>query len=455
MNRTTNDLEIESVGKLLLRYSIPAIIAMLVNSLYNIVDRVFIGQGVGAMAISGLALTFPISTLQTACGMLIGAGAGARISIVLGKKDKDWAERILANALMLSFLISGIFILTATIFLDEILLAFGGSEETIKYAESYLRILIPGSIFSTLTFSFCNMLRASGYPSRSMFIIVSGAILNTILDPIFIFVLDLGIEGAAYATILSMAITSVVAVGSFLRKESNIQFRFRNFKLKLTIIRNILAIGISPFLINATSAGIVAMVSFLLIRHGGDLAVGAYGIVNSFIVLMILMVIGICQGMQPIVGYNFGAGHRDRMKDTLKLSVYAGVAVMSIGFTIAMVAPRYVALAFTKDPELIDLAVVGLRYVSLVAPLIGFQIVVTNFFQSIGKVKISIFLSLSRQVLFLFPLLFIIPRFFGLNGVWLAMPISDTISMIVTTLVLYRSRYLFRTSHLGGKDGID
>lgn len=455
MNQQTNALEFERIGKLLMRYAIPAIIAMLINSLYNIVDRIYIGQGVGAMAISGLALTFPISTLQTACGMLIGAGAGARISIVLGQKDKPWAERILANALMLSLLISTLFILSTMYFLDDILIAFGGSEETIDYAARYLRILLPGSFFSTLTFSFCNMLRASGFPARSMMVIVLGALLNIILDPIFIFALDMGIEGAAYATILSMAITSMVAIGAFFRKDSTIRFHLSNFKLEWKIVKNIFAIGISPFLINATAAGIVAMMSFLLIRHGGDLAVGAFGIVNSFLIMMVLIVIGICQGMQPIAGFNYGAGHRDRMKQALKLSIYSATAVMTFCFLVSQLLPEFVARAFTKDAELIALSVKGLRYVSLATPLIGFQIVVTNFFQSIGKVKISIFLSLSRQVIFLLPLLFIIPNIWGLDGVWLAMPISDTISMVVTALVLYRSRSLFRTSHAGTKEGVD
>lgn len=454
IDKKTDALGHEAIGKLLLTYSLPAIVATLINSLYNIVDRIFIGHGVGSIAISGLALTLPISALQTACGMLIGAGAAARISIVLGQKDKDWAEKILANALLLSVSVSAVFIAVSMIFMDEMLLLFGGSEQTIPYAKDYLQIVIPGSVFATLTFSFCNMIRASGYPTKSMMIIVAGALINTILDPIFIFGLDLGIKGGAIATVISMAATAVLALSHFLKEGKTINFHKRNFQLKMYIIRNILAIGISPFLINLTAAVVTAIISFSLMKYGGDLAIGAYGIINSFAVLIVMVIIGLCQGMQPIVGYNYGAGKRDRMKECLKLGIKIATVVSVFCFIVAEFLPRFVAICFTSDQELIDLSVNAIRIVLAASPFIGFQIVTTNFFQSIGKVKISILLSLSRQVLFLIPMLFILPPLFDLNGVWLSMPVADSISVIVAAVILYQNRFIFRT-RFGNPEGRD
>lgn len=446
IEKRTDALGHEAIGKLLLAYSLPAIVATLINSLYNIVDRIFIGHGVGSIAISGLALTLPISALQTACGMLIGAGAAARISIVLGQNDKDWAEKILANALVLSVAVSAVFITLSMVFMDELLHLFGGSEQTIPYAKDYLQIVIPGSVFATLTFSFCNMIRASGYPTKSMMIIVAGALINTVLDPIFIFGLDLGIKGGAIATVISMMTTAVLALSHFLKEGKTINFHKRNFQLKTYIIRNILAIGISPFLINLTAAVVTAIISFSLMKYGGDLAIGAYGIVNSFAVLIVMIIIGLCQGMQPIVGYNYGAGKRERMKECLILGIKIATVVSVFCFIVAEFFPKLVANAFTTDKELVDLSVNALRVVLIASPLIGFQIVITNFFQSIGKVKISILLSLSRQVLFLIPMLFILPPLFELDGVWMSMPVADSISVIVAAIILYNNRYIFRTS---------
>ncbi len=453
-DKKTDALGNASIAKLLLTYSLPAIVATLINSLYNIVDRIFIGHGVGSIAISGLALTLPIAALQTACGMLIGAGAGARISIVLGQKDKNWAEKILANALILSIIVSGLFILGTMVYMDELLMLFGGSEQTIPYAKSYLQIVIPGSVFATLTFSFCNMIRASGYPTKSMMIIVVGAILNTVLDPIFIFGLGLGIKGGAIATVISMVVTAILALWHFIKDGKTINFHRRNFQLKTYIIRNILAIGISPFLINLTAAVVTAIISSSLMRYGGDLAIGAYGIINSFAVLIVMIIIGLCQGMQPIVGYNYGAGKRDRMREALVLGIKVASVVSVICFIIAEFFPKYVAIAFTNDKELTEMSVHALRVVLAASPFIGFQIVITNFFQSIGKVKLSILLSLSRQVLFLIPMLFILPPIFELSGVWLAMPVADSISVIFAAVVLYRNRHIFRTS-MGTLEGLN
>ncbi len=443
INSSATALAHEKIGPLLLRYSLPSIVGMLVASLYNIVDRVYIGQGVGPMAISGLALTLPLMTLVAAIGTLVGVGASSRISIVLGMKDLRWARNILGNALVLTFLLSGILVSVSMIYLDEILVAFGGSEQTIPYAKDYLQIVIPGSILSNLSYSFSGMMRASGFPNKSMYTILIGVGLNIALDPVFIFGFGMGIRGAAIATVVSMLVSAVFVMNHFLDRRHPVHFRRDCFRPKKRIIRNIVSIGMAPFLMNLAASGVNIIMNHQLVREGGDLAIGAYGIIGSFAMLAVMCIMGLCQGMQPIVGYNFGARRYKRMKDVLLLTLRTAFLMMLVGWALAELFPKILVGAFTHDPELSKMAVHGMRIVCLMLPVVGFQIVASTFFQSISKAPKAIFMSLTRQVIFLIPALILFSRWFGLTGTWLAIPFADLLAALIALAFLLDERRAF------------
>ena len=427
------------VGKLLWKYSVPAIVGTMVMSLYNVIDRIFIGQGVGADAISGLALTFPIMSLAGAIGMLVGLGASARISIVLGQNDKVKAEKILANSLVLSLSFAVCYLTFFSVYMDDILRSFGGSDRTIPYAREFLIYIMPGMLCTNLCYSFNNMMRASGYPQKAMITMLIGAVMNVILDPIFIFWFKMGIKGAAIATVISMAVSTVFVMYHFIGKESSIRFHKHSFRLQGQIIRNIVSIGMSPFLINLTASAVAIFMNTSLQKYGGDTAIGAFGIINSYGMLIVMLIIGLCQGMQPIVGYNYGAGNYTRMKKAFVLTGIVATICCTVGWIGSTFFPYYIIRAFTTDTNLIDVAIHGMRIVMGVFPIVGFQIVTTNLFQSLGMASKSIFLSLTRQVIFLIPLLLIFPRIYALNGIWIAMPVSDTIATAITLLLLWRT----------------
>ena len=433
----------EPVGKLLLKYSIPSIVGMMVVSLYNIVDRVFIGQGVGPMAISGLALTFPLMNMVAAVGTLVGVGASTRISIVLGMKDVKWAKNILGNALFLTFAMSALLITPSMIWLDEILRLFGGSDLTIPYAKDYLRIVIPGSVLTNLSFSFGGMMRAAGFPKKSMLVNLIGIGLNFILDPIFIFGFGMEIQGAAWATVISMFVSTLFVMRHFADKRNEVHFEREGFRLKTRIIRNIVSIGLAPFLMNTAGCMVNIILNRQLFDKGGDLAIGAFGIINSYGALVVMMIMGLCQGMQPIVGYNYGAKRFKRMKDTFLLSVKVSVAIMCFGFLLGELAPGLLVWLFTPDETMREMTVPGLRIVFAFFPVIGFQIIVAQFHQSIGMAKEAIFMSLSRQVIFLMPLICIFGRVWGLNGIWWALPVSDAIASLTALYFLNRVKKMF------------
>jgi putative MATE family efflux protein len=442
----TNELATEKIGKLIWTYSLPAIVGTVVMSLYNIIDRIFIGQGVGPLAISGLALTFPFMILLMAFGMLVGAGSAARISITLGENDKEKAEKILANAFILTFLISGTVIIISYIFMSDVLRLFGGTSKTISYAEDFMRIIIPGGIFSALSFGFNNIMRASGYPKKAMYTMIICAVINGVLDPIFIFGFHWGIQGAAIATNISYFIGTIWVLSHFLKPNVNIRFYRKNFKLEKDIVKSIISIGMSPFSMQLATCFVVVIVNTTLIRYGGDLAIGAFGIINSVNTLIVMFIIGLNQGTQPIIGYNFGAKQYDRMFRTLKYAIVIASILTTIGFAIGTFLPSAMASLFTRDKNLQAIASNALRISVMLFPIIGAQIVITNFFQSIGKAKISIFLSLTRQVLFLIPCLIILPPFFGINGAWSAMPLSDGLSSIVAAITIYYFTHNFNKS---------
>ncbi len=445
----TKDLETRDIKGLLWVYALPSIISMLISSVYNIVDRVFLGQCVGALAIAGLSITMPIMNIIHAFGSLVGVGSASRMSIVLGKKDVKWAEKILGNSMLFTIVLGGLVILASYLFMDRILTMFGASPDTIAYAREYMDIVLPGMFLTMVTFNLTGLIRASGYPTKAMIILAGGAVLNIFLDALFIYGMGWGIAGAAWATTISMASSAVAAFMHFIKRDSFIRFRRHAMKPKGYIFRNIMLIGMSPFLMNLAASFVVAFLNKQLIRYGGDLAVGAYGIVNTFGSLLVMFIIGVCQGMQPIAGYNYGAGLTSRLKSVYKLTLKVNVICGIVGTALAMTIPRILLRAFTTDQTLIDIAVPAMRFTMAMFPLIAFTITNSNFFQSIDKPWVAITTSLSRQVLFLLPLIYIIPSIFeglgysGLTGVWASTTISDTLGAVLAGILLMSQRKVF------------
>ena len=448
------ELETKSIGKLLWQYALPAVITQVVASVYNIVDRVFLGQYVGALAIAGLAITLPVMNIIHALGSLVGVGASSRMSIVLGRKDVRWAEKILGNSMLLTFFFGFLFVTGGYIFMDRILELFGASQDTIGYAREYMQIVLPGMFFTTVTFNLTGLIRASGYPTKSMWIMAGGAILNIFLDALLIMVLDLGIAGAAWATTISMMTTAVVAVAHFLSPKSFIRFKRHAWAPKLYIFRNVLLIGMSPFLMNFAASFVVALLNRQLIRYGGDLAVGAYGIVNTYASFLVMFILGLCQGMQPIAGYNYGAGHNHRLREVFTLTMKVSLLVGTVGSLLAMVLPRIILRAFTDSTALLDLGVPAMRYLNVMMPLIAFTITNSQFFQSIDKPWIAITTSLSRQVLFRIPLMLVIPALIvnaggdGLTGVWVTCTVCDVLGAVLAAVLLSTQTKVFRPGYV-------
>ena len=448
----TKELETKDIGQLLWSYALPAVISQIIASVYNIVDRIFIGRGVGALAIAGLAITFPLMNIIHAFGSLIGVGSASRMSIVLGKKDKEWAENILGNSMVFTLLLGTVVTTCCYLFLDRILMMFGATAETVAYAREYMIYILPGMFLITVAFNLTGLIRASGYPTKAMLIMAGGAILNMILDPIFIFALHMGIKGAAIASTISIFCMAAVSVLHFVQPSSFIRFKAHAWKLKGYIFKNITLIGMSPFLMNLAAAGVVAILNRQLLRYGGDYAVGTYGICNTYGNFLVLVIIGVCQGMQPIAGYNYGAGHGHRLKHVYGLTMWICVAIGLVGSVISCLFPCTMMRAFTTDPHLINLGRVALRYSMVMFPLIGFTIVNSNFFQSIDKPWVAIVTSLSRQVIFLVPMSIIIPMLYvdagwnGLNGVWISLTISDVLGAVLAAILLYTQRDVFSIS---------
>lgn len=439
--KTPTALGTENIGKLLMQYAVPAIIAMTASSLYNMVDSIFIGHGVGTMAISGLALTFPLMNLAAAFGSLVGVGAATLISVKLGQKDYDTAQRVLGNVFVLNILLGVAFTVIVMAFLDPILYFFGGSDETVGYARDYMYIILLGNTITHLYLGLNAVLRSSGHPQKAMYATIATVIINTILDPVFIYGFGWGIRGAAIATIVAQIISLMWQLWIFSSKEELLHFHRGIFRLKRKIVFDSLAIGMSPFLMNMAACFIVILINQGLKKYGGDLAIGAFGIVNRLVFIIVMIVMGLNQGMQPIAGYNLGAKQYERVTKTLKLTIIYATGVTTFGFIIGMLFSDTVVGIFTSDAELIELSAKGLRIVVMFFPIIGFQMVTANFFQSIGMASKAIFLSLTRQMVVLLPCLLILPRFFGAAGVWYSMPISDLLaSLIAGTMLVWQFR---------------
>ena len=443
----TLQLGTRPVGKLLLQYAMPAIVAMTAASLYNIVDSIFIGQGVGPLAISGLAITFPFMNLSTAFGAAVGVGASTFISMKLGQKDYKTAESILGNTVTLNLIIGIAFSVVCLLFLDPILKFFGASEVTLPYARDYMVIILVGNVFSHMYFGMNAVLRAAGKPRQAMYATIVTVVMNTMLDYVFIMLFGWGIQGAAYATVLAQVMALIWQLRIFSNKQELLHFERGIYRLRSELVRNIIGVGISPFAMNVCACVVVIFINQQLVRYGSDLDVGAYGIANKVSFVFLMFVLGVNQGMQPIVGYNYGAQKIDRMIHVVKLSIIAATLIMTTGWLIAMFMPYYCARLFTKDPTLIQLGMKAIRISMVLFPLIGSQMVITFFFQSIGKVRVSIFLSLSRQLIFLLPALAVFPLFRGVDGVWYAMPFADGFAASIAAVIMLFNVKKFKKQH--------
>lgn len=439
---TTLSLGTDPLSKLLPRYAIPAIIAMISTSLFNIIDSIFIGHGVGALAISGMALTMPIMNIASAFGSLVGVGAAAITSIRLGQGNKRAAEEVLGNAVLLNITIGILFGGLSLYFLDEILYFFGASEQTIGYARDFMHVILVGNVITHLYLGLNELMRASGYPHKAMYAMLLSVAVNCVLNPLFIFKFGWGVQGSAFSTVIAQCCALSISLHHFSRRSSFIRFHRDIFRFKAPIIGNIISIGMAPFLMNICTSIVVIFVNKALKTYGGDLNIGAYGVINRVVMLFLMIVFGLNQGMQPIVGYNYGAKQYDRVLKALRITISCAVCVTTAGFLVGQFFPREVAMLFvggdsTESNELIEAVTYGMKSVMIMFWAVGFQVVTGNFFQYIGKPKRAILISLTRQLIFLIPLLIILPPKFGLLGVWISMPISDTMSVMLAVVLLY------------------
>ncbi|MDR3112438.1 MAG: MATE family efflux transporter [Elusimicrobiota bacterium] len=439
MKKTNTPLTLgtENVKKLLLHYSIPSIIGMMAMSVYNITDSIFIGHGVGPLALAGLAITFPIMNLAAAFGSFVGVGGASLMSLRLGQKDFAASEVILGNVITLNLLIGISFSLIILSFLEPTLIFFGASERILPYAKDFMIIILLGNVATHLHMGLNSLIRSDGQPNKAMLATIATVFLNLMLNPLFIFKFGWGIMGSALATIIAQVIVVLWEIYFFASGKSFVKLKMHSLRLNKDIIKGIFSIGISPFILNAGSCMIVILANMQFETFGGDLAVGAYGIVNRVSFLFVMIIFGLNQGMQPIAGYNYGAGFYLRVKDVLKKSILAAVLIMTFGLILCTNFSHFIASLFTSEQKLIDITVKGLRIVFLSFPLVGFQMVASTFFQSIGQSFKTIFLTLSRQWIFLIPLILILPHFYAMTGVWVSMPIADTISGFMSMCLLF------------------
>ena len=444
------ELGTKPVGALLLQYALPAMVAMVASSLYNIIDRSVIGQVVGPTAIAGLGITFPFMNLSGAFGAAVGVGASTCISVKLGQRDYQTAEHLLGNTVTLNLIVGFLFMVVCLFFLDPILRFFGASDATLPYAREFMQVILAGNMITHMYFGMNAVLRAAGKPRHAMYATLFTVGCNMVLVVAFVWWFRWGIRGAALATITSQTLALCWQMWVFSDKRELLHLKRGIYKLKADLVRNIISIGISPFLMNATSCVIVIAMNNQFVRYGGDMAVGAYSIANSMVMVFFMFVIGITQGMQPIVGYNYGAQNFSRMLRCLWLAITVATMILLLGWTLSMLFPRQIARIFTADPTLVEMSARGLRIDMLVFPVVASQAVITNFFQCIGKVKVSIFLSLSRQLILLLPMAFLFPLWWGLDGVWFSMPASDFLAFLVTIPLLLW--YLKKFKSYGQKD---
>ena len=446
---TPKALATEKIGKLLFKFALPAIIATTATSLYNITNSIFVGRSIGAMAVAALGIAFPIMNLIAAFGSMVGNGASSLLSIYTGEKKEKDIFLILGNVVTTNIILGSLILVVGLYFLDEILLLFGASEQTLPLAKSFMTILLLGNIVTHLYWGLNEIMRANGFPLKAMSIILFSVIINCLFNVVFLFCFGWGIKGSAFAIVLSQTIALIIEIIHFCNKKNPIYFKFQSFKINFSLARHIFAIGTAPFFIKIGACLVAFFVNNILKTHGGDLYIGAYNIANRIIILFIMIVVGLNLGMQPIIGYNFGAKNMSRVWKTLRTTIVCGTIITTIGFIVAEFFPVQIASLFVKNNfgeniELIKITKEALRFMLLAFPFIGFQIVTSNFFQYINKPQKAIFLSLSRQIIFLIPLLLILPQTIGNKGVWMSIPIADVLSVLVALIFILRERKHFR-----------
>ena len=431
----------EKISKLLMEFSIPAIIGMVVNTLYNIVDRMYIGniKDIGGLALTGVGITMPIMTIIMAFGMLIGIGTSARISLKLGEHKREEAEKHLGNAFTLIIIASVLITIIGLVFVHKILGLFGASADTEIYAREYMQIIFFGTIFNMLSFGLNHSIRSDGSPKVAMLSMLIGAGTNIILDPIFIFVFGMGVRGAAIATVISQIVSTIWILYYFTKGKSNLKIKREYLSLDKAIVLSIFSIGVSPFSMQIAQSIVQVLANNALKTYGGDLAIGAMTIINSVAMIFMMPIFGLNQGSQPIIGYNYGAEKYKRVKQAVKSATIVATIIVSIGWIITQAAPHLLISIFNRDEQLVGIASTGMRIFLLMLPVVGAQVISSNYFQSIGKAKISMFLSLLRQVILLIPCLIILPKIFGLTGVWLAGAVSDGLSSLITLIIFFMS----------------
>lgn len=437
--KNIEELAKANIGRLMLKYFIPAFVGVFLNALYNIVDRIFIGQGVGAEALSGISVIFPVMLIMMAFGMLIGIGTGVMVSINLGKKDIIIAEKTIGTGFLLMIFVSVTVMISTYILKEPILHSFGSTPETFQYANDYLNIILAGTSFMIIGFSLNNVIRSEGNARIAMISMIISSVTNIVLDYVFIFWLDMGVKGAALATIISMFILMIWVLIHFQSGRSVIKLKYKNIRIDTKIISEIVAIGMAPFSMQIANSFVQGLLNKKLIAFGGDLAAGAMGIINSVLTLFIMAIVAINMASQPIIGFNYGAKSANRVKESLKIALIASTFIAIVAFIFIETIPGLIVNLFNNDSQLLyDIAVNGIRLVILALPIVGFQVVASNFFQSVGKAKIAMFATLFRQVIMLIPLLLIFPGFWGINGIWLAFPVADTMSAIAVSFLLVR-----------------
>ena len=435
--KNVKELEFESIPRLMWRYFLPAFASVIIHSLYNIVDRIFIGQGIGALALSGLSAIFPIMIIMMAFGMLIGMGAGVRVSLNLGKQNFNRAEKVLGNAFVMMIIVALFITVLGFVIKRPLLHFFGVGEATFNYADDYLSIILLGSVFNITGYSLNNIIRSEGNAKIAMVSIFIAAGLNLILDPIFIFVLNMGVKGAAIATVISQFVLFVWVIIHFLSKRSVVRLKINNFRLQSSIVWHILTVGFAPFSMQMASSVIFGTYNLQLVKYGSDIAVGVMGIIISVAMLLVMTVIAVNMAAQPIIGFNYGAKNYHRVKQTFVISLISATVISIGGFSVAQLFPEAIIKSFnSSDEQLLEIGVRGLRIFLVALPFVGFQIITGNYFQAIGKAGTAAFVSLMRQVIILLPLLFILPKHYGITGVWMAGPVSDIISAVVVSVFL-------------------
>lgn len=447
----------EKIGKLLLKYSVPAIIGMLVNALYNVVDRIFIGNipGVGSLAITGVGVTLPITTIILGFSMLVGVGATTTISIRLGQGKREEAEKVIGNAITLSSIIAIVLTIIGLVFGELILSKFGASESTMQYAKDYIYIILIGNIFNMVAFTLNNTIRGDGNPKLAATIMIIGCLTNIVLDAVLIFVFNLGIQGAAIATVISQLITALIGLRYYVSGKSNLKFVKSTLKLDKAIVSKILAIGAAPFAMQIAASLVQVIANNVLSTYGTDMAIGAMATISSVSLMCLMPIFGINQGAQPIIGFNYGARQVDRAQKAYKISLIVATIILCVAFVLVQSFPETIIGIFNKDPKFMDISIKGLRIYLLMLPIVGISITGSNYIQSIGEAKTAMFLSLLRQVILLIPFILILPRLFnlGVNGVWIAQPLSDVISSVITVAILVKTMRKMISEKVEDEDG--